>query len=617
MSRARLVAMTGPLAGSTFPVGDSGATIGRGTGCDVVLADATVSRRHCVVRPDGDEFVIEELGSRHGTRVGCEPVMLRTLRHGDRIHVGQCTLAFEQLGDVPVREIDPELADTDESVPSLELALDDHAPLTDTFDASQPARALGILARVSASLGALTSLAELEHAVLEGLLDALPAERAGLIRLGPRDALTISRVLSRSSPEHDAAPLSRTIARHAARTRTAVVERDVAAHAEMSTADSVAALGARAVACVPLISRDRVVGVAYVDGAESTRFSEHDLQVAAAIAGLAAMPLELAWRGAAEAEAAAPEAASASRMPDPRPVLACVGSERLHLGDALAMAMAFERFRGLPSPRVLLLEPGNADQMLQRLALLPEETIALVAAPAKIATLGRLALSWVATLDADAAPAAPRAWLTRLVAATALVVCRASWCAWIGPPLGATDQPPRADPGLDTVLLARRVASRIQKIAPGLVSPVLPLMPSMPPLLSLDGTGPMGASARGTVWVNDTDEVIARKIRSAKTDTHAALDPEAGLSREVANLVLMHAWTSGETVESLLQRHAGAGYGALKQGTADAVIAYLGPVRARIDALRSADLSGPLAQAAAELESAGAELERAVAHGPG
>lgn len=614
VTRARLVAMTGPLAGSTFPLAGAAVTIGRSADCDIALGDATVSRRHCVVRLEGPGFVLEDLESRHGTRVGGQTVALRALRHGDRIHVGHCTFAFEMLDELPARVVEAQLGDTDESMPSLELTLDDHAPLTDAFDASRPARALEVLARVSASLGALTDTAALEQAVLEGLLDTMPAERAGLIRLEPGDSLAISRVLSRAPSGDDAAPFSRTVARHAVRTRSAVVERDVSAHAELGEADSVMALGPRSVACIPLISRDRIVGLAYVDGPDtSTRLDEHDLRVAAAITGMAAMPLESAWRGAAEAEAQAAPAPTAAHAHEPRPVIACLGSERLHLGDALAMATTLERLRGLPPPRVLLLDPGGTEVLLQRMALLPAEALGSVAAPAKIATIGRLALSWVATLDVDASHAEPRAWLTRLVAATALVVSRASWCAWLAPPLAGADTA-RADPGLDAILLARKLAARIQKVAPGLVAPVLPLMPSMPPLPALDGSGLMGASARGTIWVNDPDDVIARKIRSAKTDTRASLDPEAGLSREVAALVLMHAWTSGDSVESLLHRYGGQGYGALKQGAADAVIAYLGPVRARIEELRASDLGGRLAEAAAGLETAGAELERALAH---
>jgi DNA-binding response OmpR family regulator len=43
--------------------------IGRTDDCDVVLADATVSRRHAVIRRDGDRFLIEDLESRNGTLI--------------------------------------------------------------------------------------------------------------------------------------------------------------------------------------------------------------------------------------------------------------------------------------------------------------------------------------------------------------------------------------------------------------------------------------------------------------------------------------------------------------------------------------------------------------------
>src|SRR5687768_2667546 len=56
--------LTGPLV------------IGRAPECDVSVRDILLSRRHCQISPapDGPGWIIEDLGSKNGTRIGGEAV---------------------------------------------------------------------------------------------------------------------------------------------------------------------------------------------------------------------------------------------------------------------------------------------------------------------------------------------------------------------------------------------------------------------------------------------------------------------------------------------------------------------------------------------------------------
>jgi pSer/pThr/pTyr-binding forkhead associated (FHA) protein len=69
-------------------------TIGRSNECDVPLDDTVASRKHCVVRRVGDDFVLEDLKSRNGTLVNGAPVSLWKLSDGDEIAVGQASLVY-------------------------------------------------------------------------------------------------------------------------------------------------------------------------------------------------------------------------------------------------------------------------------------------------------------------------------------------------------------------------------------------------------------------------------------------------------------------------------------------------------------------------------------------
>jgi hypothetical protein len=68
------------------------ALIGRGSDCDVVLADAHASRHHARLEVRGGVFVLTDLGSTNGTRVNGHRVREVVLGVGDRIELGQSTL---------------------------------------------------------------------------------------------------------------------------------------------------------------------------------------------------------------------------------------------------------------------------------------------------------------------------------------------------------------------------------------------------------------------------------------------------------------------------------------------------------------------------------------------
>jgi tryptophanyl-tRNA synthetase len=86
----------------------------------------------------------------------------------------------------------------------------------------------------------------------------------------------------------------------------------------------------------------------------------------------------------------------------------------------------------------------------------------------------------------------------------------------------------------------------------------------------------------------DSDDVIAQKIRKAKTDPEPLPDNPAGLEGrpEAKNLVGIYAEITAESVEQVLERFAGQGFGAFKPALADALIALLSPLRARLDEFR-------------------------------
>lgn len=88
----------GPVSLGEMPV-----RIGRSHECDIEIDDASVSRKHALIRRDGDRYEIVDLGSTNGIRVNEEPVASTPLRSGDRIRVGAVVFRFLAPDDLEIR----------------------------------------------------------------------------------------------------------------------------------------------------------------------------------------------------------------------------------------------------------------------------------------------------------------------------------------------------------------------------------------------------------------------------------------------------------------------------------------------------------------------------------
>jgi hypothetical protein len=85
----QLVVHAGPLAGKGFPITANILTFGRGSDNDITLDDTQVSRNHARLIREGDEVIIEDLGSTNGTLVNGKPITgQHVLQPADIISIG-------------------------------------------------------------------------------------------------------------------------------------------------------------------------------------------------------------------------------------------------------------------------------------------------------------------------------------------------------------------------------------------------------------------------------------------------------------------------------------------------------------------------------------------------
>jgi tryptophanyl-tRNA synthetase len=107
-----------------------------------------------------------------------------------------------------------------------------------------------------------------------------------------------------------------------------------------------------------------------------------------------------------------------------------------------------------------------------------------------------------------------------------------------------------------------------------------------------DGTSKMSKSDpsdMSRINLTDSDDEISQKVRKAKTDPEPLPDNAEALQGrpEAQNLVGIYGAISGESVNDVLDRFSGQGFGALKPALADALVALIAPIRARLEELRT------------------------------
>jgi len=76
------------LRDSIFALPTSEVPVGRDPGNLLAIPDPSLSRRHCVILPAENGYLVRDLDSRNGTYVNGVAVKEGALQHGDQISIG-------------------------------------------------------------------------------------------------------------------------------------------------------------------------------------------------------------------------------------------------------------------------------------------------------------------------------------------------------------------------------------------------------------------------------------------------------------------------------------------------------------------------------------------------
>ncbi|MEP6463937.1 MAG: tryptophan--tRNA ligase [Frankiaceae bacterium] len=86
----------------------------------------------------------------------------------------------------------------------------------------------------------------------------------------------------------------------------------------------------------------------------------------------------------------------------------------------------------------------------------------------------------------------------------------------------------------------------------------------------------------GTIYLQDDPKVVAKKIKSAVTDTGREVTADPVAKPGITNLLTIYAALAGRPIADLEQDYAGRGYGDFKKDLAEVVVDVLAPLQQRL-----------------------------------
>ena len=271
--------------------------IGRSMSSDVAINDRFLSRHHARLRREGEDWLIEDLGSRNGTFVNGARVDVATAVHpGDIITMSASVIRVSGEGAVrpPAGAFDHPAEAASLLRPASELLSMSTALPSAVEDPTgaavrRQAERLRILNEVHQALAESISLDELLDLILDRVFDHLRPEKGAIYLAAPNGE--IFRAAERPvGMTDDPSTLSTSLCREVLDKGMAALVHDLEADARFAEAQSLLDSGVRSLAAAPLTHAAGTLGMIVLSSSARRRvFSEEDLELLTSLASVAAL----------------------------------------------------------------------------------------------------------------------------------------------------------------------------------------------------------------------------------------------------------------------------------------------------------------------------------------
>lgn len=275
-------------------ISESPFRIGRQAGSELMLRDSRISRQQAQILSEDDHWVLEDLGSRHGTFINGEKVLRRELQPKDSIDFGMAdSYKLLYLG---------EGATIEELVERVEAP----AP---TQPGSRELYHLGVLLEVARTMGTALSLEDVLTAVVDAAIQLTRTERGVLLLANPSGEMqtAVARDAQRGTLQPEQLQVSQSVVKRVGDTRRELIVSDMGEESSAGQNESIARLALRTVVAIPVAKlpvidtldatistrQGELLGVLYLDShVPSSAFSDLDREVLRSLAREAATVVE-------------------------------------------------------------------------------------------------------------------------------------------------------------------------------------------------------------------------------------------------------------------------------------------------------------------------------------
>ncbi len=275
----------------SVPLGGGRITVGRASAVELSFPeDIGLSRQHFAFEPEGEDWAVEDLGSKNGTFVNNIPLKGRLiLQPGDRVTAGRVVVVFapEPVASKKLVEFEgegeSERTQSSTTVTSLDAAVSHQTMVFESgARSSAPMQALIGAGQV---LAENRPVDELFQAVLDLAIEAVNAQRGVLL------ILEGDQLLPRAH-KGEGFRISKAVRDRVLKEKSSILVRDAQMDDAFKGQVSIVEQKVHTMMAVPLQTRDRIIGLIYVDSRFVLReFTKDDLSLLTIMANQAAFKI--------------------------------------------------------------------------------------------------------------------------------------------------------------------------------------------------------------------------------------------------------------------------------------------------------------------------------------
>ena len=286
-------------------------TVGRGSGNDLVLDHSSVSRLHAVLKVEADgSVVIADRGSTNGVLVNSERIPGEAkLANGDELVIGAYGLKFEHTAEGALRVEKVEVPSTVNDVLRAPVKYETpHAPdatagsvddlLAQVRKLEREKYLLTVLYDAGKALSARLSVDDIAEQVMALAFRIEGVQRGFMMLFDERGGVqrqTEVRYRVQPTTAQPQISLSRSVLDLIKQQKQPILVSDASADERFTGSESMKISGLQSAMCAPLLGKERLLGIFYVDNLQATAaFTQEELNVFALVAAQAAAAIDSA-----------------------------------------------------------------------------------------------------------------------------------------------------------------------------------------------------------------------------------------------------------------------------------------------------------------------------------